>query len=154
MWQALYKHDRNLINGLLLALQKVGLATYQGDPLTFLPGLLNQNPSDDVLEKVARFRRAAALPSLRGRIRGGRTRPPYFTILLEYYRALWEERAQARVGKSRGEESAHERARLAAAKKVGYTPAAFKKHLEEAQKLNPDLTRLWKRKGSEWIRSS
>jgi hypothetical protein len=168
VWKAIWRHDPNLTLGMLLALEKAGLAEYQGDVLTFVPRLFEQSPSGDILRKTFSFRHSASIPPLRGRIRSGRTRPYYFSILLEYYRALFEERLklsprrqrQARQGGKRvlfapqGKESASERALEVVAEKTGYTVPTCRKYLEKAQKLYPDLTKLWSRKGAEWIRSS
>ncbi len=149
VWRAISKHDPNLAIGLLLALEKAGLAEYRGDEPTFIPSLFEQNPSDDVLRKTMSFRHAASIPVLRGRIRGGRTRPPYLLILTEYYKALFEEKAKPSPERLRGE-SAHVSALHAAAATAGCSEEACRKHLERARELYPDLAKLFRRKGAKW----
>jgi len=65
VWSALGKHDPNLIQGLVLELERVDLA--HGD--SFASDLFDLNPSDDVLLGAARFRQTAKIPSLRGKTR-------------------------------------------------------------------------------------
>jgi hypothetical protein len=154
VWRALCRRDPRLITGLLLALKRNGLADYHGDVLTFNPEVFERNPSHGVLEKAERFRSTAEFPRLKGKIRFGHTRPPYLLILLDYYRALYEERSKLSPKRQRGEEAANERALKVAAEKAGCTVSTCRKHLEQAQKLYPDLTKLWSRKGAEWVRSS
>ena len=151
---AIGRRDRRLAQGLMLAFKEAGLAKYQGDELSFVPGLLDLNPTDAILEKTRPFRYGASIPSLRGRIRRGRTRPPYLSLLMQYYRVLYEERLKAsRKQRLLGAKTPSERAVEKVAKQFKYPVTAFRKHLEQAQRLYPDLTRLWKRTGAKWIES-
>lgn len=152
--EAIRKHDRNLAFGIMLALEEAGLAEYHGDLLAPISGLFELNPSDDILRKTSPFRLAASIPPLRGRVKHGRARPPYLFILMQYYKALFEQKSPRSPRKLQGEEPPHERAVRLAAKNCGYGTAAFRKHLERARELYPDLTRLWKGKGAQWIKSS
>jgi hypothetical protein len=145
---AVRNHDPALSDGLFLAFEKAELAAWDGDLQTFIPGALDLNPSDDVLRKADRFRKAGAIPDLRGRRKSGQLRPPYDSILLTYYRFLWEERKRSRRA---GEQSASDCALSLTAKRFDYTSGACKKHLEKAQDRRPDLVKLWKGKGAQWI---
>lgn len=155
---AIDRRDPTLAQGLMLALKKAGLAEYQGDYLTVVPGLFDLNPTDAILKKTGPFRHGASIPSLRGRIRRGHTRPPLLAMLFGYYRALYEERQkssrkQKRKQKLKGAKTPSERAIKRVAKEFRYRVPAFRKHLERAQRLYPDLTELWKRTGAKWIES-
>lgn len=65
VWGALAKHDRKLIWGLWEELKRVGLA----DEKTFKSELFALNPSDELLERVKKFRETAEIPNLRGKTR-------------------------------------------------------------------------------------
>lgn len=157
--RAIWRYDRNLALGVMLAFQKSKLADFQGDALSFIPNLLDLKPSDEILRRTGPFRQQATIPPLRGRIRRGRLRPPYYAIHLTYYRYLYEERAKDRQRKEElrrkatGEESPSERAKQRVAKEFHYPLEALKKHLERAQKMLPELTNLWRGEGAEWIES-
>jgi len=72
---ALEKRDSKLVVGIREALKRVGLA----DDSNFTPKLFDLNPSDEILERVKRFRATAKIPSLKGKTR--RRIDPGYAIL-------------------------------------------------------------------------
>lgn len=72
---ALEKRDSKLVVGLMEEFKRVGLA----DDSTFTPELFDLNPSDEILQRVKRFKETAKIPSLKGKTR--RRIDPGYTIL-------------------------------------------------------------------------
>ncbi len=171
MWNALGKHDPNLIQGLVLELERVGLA--HGD--SFASELFEINPSDDVLSRAARFHQTGKIPSLRGKTRQRlspflclqnysvvlhilrdlprRVRNPAHRVLLVKERLSkilhWIGASPSRVPTDR---QLRDWATLPVrsltlrltAHTCGREPNTFRRELSRAKRLYPELARLWK----------
>lgn len=111
------------------------------------------NPTDDVLRAAVRFRAGSALPSLRGRIKKARFRPPYLSMLMAYYTELAKERKQRTQTSLKGRPAPAARAMQTVAMIFGYTDTAVAKHLERARKLHRTIAKIARRHGIQLVES-
>ena len=77
VWNALEKHDPNITLGLLQALKRFGVAD---DNFVYPQVVSEQNPTDEVLQRVSIFEKLAHIPNLKGKKLPETKYSPFFAL--------------------------------------------------------------------------